>query len=91
MHPRLRILRRACFPALLAIAACVPATPLRAQAVRGHVVEAETGAPVPSALVSLLDAEGRPRAATVSDAQGGYHLAAPGAGVYRLRTERIGH
>ena len=92
MRPRIRAARiPRSFPALLALAACVAAAPLHAQAVRGHVVEAESGAAVPSALVSLLDAEGRQRAATVSDPHGGYHLTAPRAGEYRLRIERIGY
>ena len=57
---------------------------------RGRVVDAESGAPIPGALVRLLEPSGRGVAAALADASGRYRLDAPGAGTYRLRAERVG-
>ncbi|HEX2079679.1 MAG TPA: carboxypeptidase-like regulatory domain-containing protein [Longimicrobium sp.] len=82
--PRLRPVR------LLALAALLLPASLPGQTVRGRVVEAETGAPLPGAVVVLQDASGRRVAAVLADAEGRYRVSAPGAGTYRLRAERVG-
>lgn len=61
-----------------------------AQAVRGRLLDDGSGEPVVGALIVLLDAGGGDIASTVTSSRGTYHLAAPGAGVFRLRAERIG-
>ncbi|HEX8695206.1 MAG TPA: carboxypeptidase-like regulatory domain-containing protein [Longimicrobium sp.] len=76
--------------ALLVAAFAIPAG-LGAQTVRGALTGADNGRPVPGALVALVDAAGRAVATVVSDAEGRWRLAAPGAGTYALRVERIGH
>ncbi len=67
------------------------ATPLAAQVVTGQVVDAATAAPVGEGFVVLLDERGREVARTLSRTDGRYLLNAPGAGRYRLRSERIGY
>ena len=87
--PRLRSSSRA-IRIVLPLAILLLAVPARAQAVRGRVVEAETGAPVAGAIVRLWSESGRGVAAVLSDAAGRYHLAAPSPGRYQLRVERVG-
>jgi hypothetical protein len=64
---------------------------LQGQTVRGRVVEAETGVPIPAAVVVLEDARGARVATVLADAEGRYRVRAPGAGTYRLRAERVGY
>ena len=64
--------------------------PLAAQSILTTVVEAETGRPVTSSLVVLLDAAGRQVAGAVTGVEGQVTLRAPAPGTYRLRTERVG-
>ncbi len=75
--------------ALSLIAALLAAGPLAAQAVRGALVEAD-GSPVPGAMVLLLDAGGAVKGRVLTDASGRWQLAAPAAGTYRVRAERLG-
>ena len=75
---------------LLVLAALLLPASLGGQTVRGRVVEAETGAPIPGAVVVLQDAAGRRVAAVLADAEGRYRVSAPGAGTYQLRAERVG-
>lgn len=76
---------------LLPLAVCLfLATALPAQTVEGRVVDAESGVPIPGALVRLLEPSGRGVAAALADASGGYRLTAPGAGTYQVRAERVG-
>jgi len=63
---------------------------LDAQSVSGRILDATSGGVVAGALVILLDKEDREVATTVTTARGTYHVRAAGAGVYRLRAERIG-
>jgi len=63
---------------------------LSAQAVRGRLLDASSAEPVAGALIVLLDADGAEVTSTVTSARGTYLLRAPGAGVFRLRAERIG-
>ena len=61
----------------------------QAQAVRGTLVT-DRGEPVPWALVRLLDASGDPLRSSVTSSSGTFVLAAPAAGPYRIKAERIG-
>jgi hypothetical protein len=81
------MLKRSC--AILALT-LVTSDLLVAQAVRGRLVEADSGAPVAGGLIVMFDLEGTEVASTVTGSQGTYHVRAPGAGVFRLRAERIG-
>jgi hypothetical protein len=63
---------------------------LGAQTIRGEIVDQGSGAAVPSALVLLLDAQGKRVAGAISDDSGHYALVAPAAGTFRVRVLRIG-
>jgi hypothetical protein len=67
------------------------AAPLASQAVRGTLVAAPGGEPVPAALVVLLDAAGRTLDSDQSDAAGRFDLRAAGPGEFRVRAERVGY
>jgi hypothetical protein len=73
-----------------AISLLVLARPCSAQRVIGRVVDTDSGQPVHGAFVSLLDPDNRRLSAVLSDTAGRFLLTAPAAGVYRLRSERIG-
>lgn len=90
MHPNPRSRFRRIAPAALAVLLLLLALPLRAQTVAGRVVEAESGLPVPGAVVQLLDGGGARVAAVLADSAGRYRLSAPAAGTYALRAERVG-
>jgi hypothetical protein len=77
---------------LLALLLCLGlAGGLHAQAtVVGKLVEAASGAPIPGALVRLLDASDTERAWSLSDSDGGFHLEGGIAEEYRIEVERIG-
>lgn len=62
----------------------------RAQAVGGEVVDGVTGAPLPNAVVMLLDSAQARHGAALSDSAGRFTLRAPGAGTYTVRAERVG-
>jgi hypothetical protein len=81
------MLKRACMIVVLVLGT---ADLLSAQAVRGRLLDASSAEPVAGALIVLLDADGAEVTSTVTSARGTYHLRAPGAGVFRLRAERIG-
>lgn len=72
-------------------ALAIPGGALVGQTVEGRVVDATTGAPVPVALVTLVDASGRGRGATAADSAGAYRLPVPGPGSYVLRAEALGY
>lgn len=61
-----------------------------AQTFQGRVLEDGSEAPVATALVTLLDADGEQVAVSIADEAGLYTLRAREAGIYRLRAERIG-
>jgi hypothetical protein len=67
------------------------AVPTRAQVVRGTVVDEESRAAVPSAVIVLLDGRGTRVAGALTDEAGRFAILAPGAGSYALRVERIGY
>ena len=73
-----------------ALAACYT-TDLGAQVVRGQVVDATTGVSVGTGFVVLLDEDSSEVARTLNASDGRFALNASGAGVYRLRSERIGY
>jgi hypothetical protein len=79
------------FAASLALLSAV-ATPARlsAQAVRGRMLEAGTGVPVPGALIELRNDQDSIVDRTLTDDGGRYSLQASAAGRYRLHAERIG-
>jgi hypothetical protein len=61
------------------------------QAVAGRVLDAATRAPVPVALVTLVDGSGSSRGATAADSAGAYRLDVPSPGSYVLRAEALGY
>src|SRR4051812_7961270 len=78
------------FPLLLALALAVPAGALRAQVIRGTVVDQGERA-LSGVVLQLLDVSSRVVSRSLSNEQGEYRLAAPAAGSYRIRTMRIGY
>ena len=64
---------------------------LSAQVVEGRLASAASGGAVQGALVTLVDAGGGEVRETLSDSAGAYRLAAPAAGTYRVRVERVGY
>ena len=62
-----------------------------AQRISGTVQEAEGGRLIPGGFVSLLDPAGETVQADFTGADGGFSLAAPGPGEYRIRVQRIGY
>jgi len=63
--------------------------PAAAQAVRGVLVERASGAPVPGALVVLLE-DGARVGAGMTGGDGRFLVRAPRAGTYTLRADRVG-
>lgn len=61
------------------------------QTFQGRVLDEEGEAPVATALVRLLSADGRDVAVALADEEGRYRLEAPEPGAYRLHAERIGY
>jgi hypothetical protein len=76
--------------ALIVSAAVIP-LPASAQVVRGTVVDRSGAVPVTEAILRLVDQEGDPVAATVSDTSGAFLLRAPVSGRYRVQAERLGY
>jgi hypothetical protein len=67
------------------------AAPLTAQVVRGKVLDAATGDPVPQAEVTASTTEGRGAGRTRAGADGSFSLELRAAGTFRLRAERAGY
>ena len=61
-----------------------------AQGVRGTVVDQASRQPIPGAVVLLVDANDAVVGRDLTSESGTYRVAAPRAGIYRLRTMRIG-
>lgn len=61
-----------------------------AQTFEGRVMDDRTEAPVPGALVRLVDGSGQDRSVAIADSSGAYRIEAPGPGVYSLEAARIG-
>lgn len=75
--------------AVLALLAALPAG-LAAQAVRGRMLEAGTGIPVPGALIELRAGADSTVDRVLTDEGGRFTVRAPAAGTYVLHAERIG-
>jgi len=75
---------------LALLLAALPAR-LAAQGVTGTVVDAQSGAPVPGAMVALVSSDGRVRAQVLADGAGRFAVRAASAGRYALRAERVGY
>jgi hypothetical protein len=78
------------FPALRLVAALAVPGALAAQTVRGQLTDSVSRAPLPGAFLTLVDEHGVEKARTITNGSGEFLLTAPGAGVYRLRSKRIG-
>jgi len=76
--------------ALSLLALLLAAVPAAAQTVHGTLRE-PGGAPVERVVVALVDAGGTQVARTLTAADGGFTLRAPGPGRYSVRAERIGY
>jgi len=76
---------------LLAAALPLASVPAAAQLVTGQVLEEGTGAPVASAMVHLLDAEGARAASMPTDGAGRFTLQAPVSGSFRIEAVRPGY
>ena len=74
---------------LLMILLAAPAS-LGGQVARGAARDADSGGPIESGVVTLLDAEGGAIRAMLTDAAGQFAIRAPSPGRYRLRFERLG-
>src|SRR4029077_16834227 len=78
------------FPALLLVAVLAVPGVLGAQSVRGQLTDSITRAPLAGAFLTLVDEHGAEKARTITNGSGEFLLTAPAAGVYRLRSKRIG-
>jgi hypothetical protein len=67
------------------------AAPLGGQTIRGRVLDAGSGEPVPQATVTALTADQHTAARTRTAADGSFALELRGAGTFRLRGERAGY
>ncbi|HVG45455.1 MAG TPA: carboxypeptidase-like regulatory domain-containing protein, partial [Longimicrobium sp.] len=67
------------------------AAPLAAQTVRGKVLDAATGEPVPQAEVTAASTEGRGAGRARTGADGTFTLEFRAPGTFRLRAERTGY
>ncbi|HUG39006.1 MAG TPA: TonB-dependent receptor [Longimicrobiales bacterium] len=76
---------------LLATPFLAPAAPARAQAVRGVVVDAGTGSPLPGTTVILADTAGVELRRVETDGAGVFVLDVPAAGRWNVSTERVGY
>ena len=66
------------------------ASPLQAQSVQGRVLALPGDTPVTGALVILVDSAGGDVARTATSPSGGFTLAAPHTGTYRITVNQIG-
>jgi hypothetical protein len=69
----------------------ITASALSGQTIQGRLLDSETGEPLPSATMSLLDEDGARLTGTQTDAAGSFELSAARPGAYQLRAERIGY
>jgi hypothetical protein len=67
------------------------ALPCFAQGVTGTVTDSGTRAPLRGAVVTLIDSSGRRMGIAAVGEDGTFRLAAPAAGSYRVRAQRIGY
>lgn len=89
--------RPLCVSLLLLLVAAAAAGQEQARAasedpvIHGRLVEAATSAPIAAGEVQLLAAGAAPLTTVLTGEDGEFQLAAPGAGSYRLRGERLGY
>jgi Carboxypeptidase regulatory-like domain len=76
---------------LATVLALLAAPPLAAQALRGRVLDAETGRPVQEAEVRVADAAGALVARARTGADGAFALRLPGGGAHRVSAGRLGY
>ena len=76
--------------ARLAALLLITAIPAAAQSVRGQLSDSVSRAPLAGAFLTLLDEHSVEKARTITNGAGEFLLTAPAAGVYRLRSKRIG-
>lgn len=76
-------------PRILALAALLVSSDAAAQAVRGRVVSPDS-APVPGAIVTLLDSAGRPIARALADDSGRFNMRTPAPGRFAFQVLRLG-
>jgi len=69
----------------------IVAVPVRAQIVRGAVVEQGSRTPVEGAMVVLMELDGRVVHRVLTDAEGGFIAEADRPGPHRIRVDRIGY
>lgn len=79
------------FDLVVALLAFFGASDAYAQSVIGRVVDASSGAPIPTAEVALMEAGGRPVALGVTDSTGWFRLRLAEAGVYQLAASGPGY
>jgi len=77
--------------AALAVALMVLPGALHAQLIRGRIVDAGTGLPIPFATVSLVSEEGVELRAGIANADGRFHLTAPVSGSHYMYAEGLGY
>ena len=77
----------------LVSAVALPASTASAagQALRGTVVDRETGRSVPTAAVAVLEGGDRLVYAGYADSAGAFHIDLPGAGTYRVEVGQLGY
>lgn len=80
---------RSAIPSILVLV--LTSTALRAQALLGHVVDDDTGAPVSWAALLLLDASGDTVGTVLADSAGWFLFNPKGPGPYRVRALRVGY
>ena len=76
------------FPVLLLLS---NVTPVGAQAIRGLVLDADTGHPVDGVSVMLMDSDDGVAKGVLSNEVGSFLILAPRTGRYRVQLERIGY
>ena len=76
---------------VLAAIGLAPTSRVEAQEFHGVVLDQETGVPVPSVFVRLVDTAGRPVAASMTDSLGAFSLAAPASGAFTVRLQGLGY
>ena len=76
---------------LLAVSLLLPlSSPALGQSLLVHVIEAESGDPIPGAFVSLLDQDGRVLRSALTGPSGRFLFQIPSPGIFQVRAEMIG-
>ena len=76
---------------LVLLALSLSLTRVQGQEIRGHLLEAESGQPIPWATMALLDTAFTAVAHAVSGQNGAFSVQAPGPGAYYLLGEALGY